>query len=50
MRHRLAGFVALALVAQRDAAREHYRALVDLMDPASDRPELSEARQFATGG
>ncbi len=27
-----------------DVARRYYRALVDLMDPSSDRPELREAR------
>jgi tetratricopeptide (TPR) repeat protein len=33
-----------------DVARDHYRALVELMDPASTRPELREANQYLAGG
>ena len=34
---------------QDEVARAHYRALVDLMDPASTRPELREANEFIAG-
>jgi tetratricopeptide (TPR) repeat protein len=34
---------------QEDVARRYYRALVDLMDPSSDRPELREAREALAG-
>jgi tetratricopeptide (TPR) repeat protein len=33
-----------------EAARNHYRALVDLMDPGSGRPELREANQYLGAG
>jgi tetratricopeptide (TPR) repeat protein len=33
-----------------ELARTYYRALVELMDPASSRPELREARGFVSGG
>ena len=43
----LAGAARAARAAGReDVARNHYRALVDLMDPASERPELREAKAF----
>jgi tetratricopeptide (TPR) repeat protein len=34
---------------QGDLARTYYQAVVDLMDPASSRPELREASQYLTG-
>ncbi len=47
----LAGAARAARAAGReDVARNHYRALVDLMDPGSDRPELREANQFLGAG
>jgi hypothetical protein len=30
----------------RDLARKHYRSVVELMDPASTRPELAEATAY----
>jgi tetratricopeptide (TPR) repeat protein len=43
----LAGAARAARAAGRDdVARTHYRALMDVMDPASRRPELREASQF----
>jgi tetratricopeptide (TPR) repeat protein len=35
---------------QDEVARRYYAAVVGLMDPASERPELQEARQVASGG
>jgi tetratricopeptide (TPR) repeat protein len=35
---------------QDDVARRYYAAVVELMDPASARPELREAREVASGG
>ena len=35
---------------QDDVARRYYTAVVELMDPASTRPELREAREMASGG
>jgi hypothetical protein len=32
-----------------DLARDYYRALLELMDPTSERPELREANQFLAG-
>jgi tetratricopeptide (TPR) repeat protein len=39
---------AAAAAGQDDAARRYYAAVVDLMDPASERPELREAREGAS--
>jgi Tfp pilus assembly protein PilF len=33
---------------QNDVAKKYYRALIELMDPQSARPELKEARQAAS--
>jgi len=46
----LAGAARAARAAGDDeAARAHYRALIELMDPTSTRPELAEAGQFVAG-
>jgi len=47
----LVGAARAARAAGQDqAARRYYAAVVDLMDPASGRPELREARELASGG
>jgi tetratricopeptide (TPR) repeat protein len=47
----LAGAGRAARAAGMDeVARAHFRALVELMDPASGRPELREASDFLSGG
>jgi tetratricopeptide (TPR) repeat protein len=46
----LVGAARAARAAGRsDLARSYYRALVELMDPSSARPELREANQFLAG-
>lgn len=47
----LAGAARAARAAGQDErARRYYQALIELMDPASARPELAEARRFVAGG
>ena len=46
----LVGAARAARAAGRtDLARTYYQALVELMDPASGRPELAEANRFLAG-
>jgi tetratricopeptide (TPR) repeat protein len=45
----LVGAARAARAARRmDEAKRYYRAMIDLRDPASKRPELREARTFVS--